>query len=80
MAGVAHGKLRRRLCKRIRWMKLAKEGTEALYGGRATRQTERTFKNKLSWAIGVAGVAHGKSRRRLRKRIRRMKPAEEGTE
>ena len=60
-------------------MKPAEEGTGALYGGRAMRPTERTFKNKRSGAIGVAGVAHRKSRRRLRKRTRRMEPAEEGT-
>ena len=35
---------------------------------------------QLSWAIGVARVTHEKLRRRLRKRIRRMKQAEEGTE
>ena len=45
----------------------------------AMQQTERTFKNKLSGAIGVAGVAHGKSRRKLRKRIRRIKPAGDST-
>ena len=44
------------------------------------KNQQRTFENKWSGAIGVAGVAHGNSRRRLRKRIRRMKPAKEGTE
>ena len=34
----------------------AGDGTGALYGGRAMRPTERTFKNKRSGAIGVAGV------------------------
>ena len=80
VAGVAHGKSRRRLRKRIRQMKSAGDGTGALYGGRVMRPAERKFKNKRSGAISVAGVAHGKSRRRLHKRIRRMKPAKEGTE
>ena len=79
VVGVAHRKSRRRLRKRIRWMNPAEEDTGALYGGRAMRKTEWTLKNKRSWAIGVAGVSHWKSRRRLRKRIRRMKQAEEGT-
>ena len=42
--------------------------------------TERIFKHKQSRAIGAARVAHGKLRRRFRKRIRRMKLAGEGTE
>ena len=54
--------------------------TGGKYGGRVIRPTERTFKNELSGAIGVAGVAHGKSTRRHSKRIRLMKPAKEGTE
>ena len=78
VAGVAHGKSRRRLHKRIRRMKPAEEGTGALYGGLAMLQSERTFKIKQSRAIAVVGVAYGKSRRRLYKRIRRMKPAKEG--
>ena len=55
---------RRRLRKRMRQMKPAEEGTGALYRGRAIRPTERTFKNKRSGAIAVAGVAHRKSRSR----------------
>ena len=50
-------------------MKPAGEGTGRQYGGRAMRSTERTFKNKRSGAIGVARVAHGKSRRRLVKEL-----------
>ena len=52
----------------------------AVYGGRAMRQTELTFRNKWSRAIGVAGVVCEKLRRGLLKRIRRMKPAGKGTE
>ena len=63
----------------MRQMKQAEQGTGALYGGRAMWLTEQTFKNKLSGAIGVAGVARRKLRRRLRKRMRQIKPAEEGT-
>ena len=37
--------------------------------------SEWSFENQRSGAIGVAGVAHGKSWSRLRKRLRRMKPA-----
>ena len=35
---------------------------------------DSTFKNKQFGAIGMAGFAHGKSRRRLRKKTRREKP------
>ena len=63
VAGVAHGKSRTRLRKRIRRMKPAGESTRGQYGGQAMRPTERTLKNKRSRAICVAGVAHGKSRR-----------------
>ena len=82
VAGVAHEKSRRRLRKRTRRMKPAADGTGGQYRGRAMLPTERTFKNKRSRAIGVAvvaAVAHGKSRRRLRKRTRRMNPAGDGT-
>ena len=60
-------------------MKPAGEGTGGQCRGRAMLLTERTFKYKWSRVIGVAGVAHGKSRRRLHKRMRRTKPAGEHT-
>ena len=54
LARVAHGKSRRRLRRRIRWMKPAGEGTFWHYGRRAIWQTERTFKNKRSGAMCVS--------------------------
>ena len=69
MAWVAHGKSRTRLCIRIRQMNPPEEGRGALFGRRAMRQTERTFKNKQSRAIGQAWVAHGKLRRRHCKKV-----------
>ena len=76
----AIGVPRMRLCKRFLPMKQAGDGTGGQYGGQAMQPKERTLKNKWSRAIGVPRVAHGKLRRGLRKRIRQMKLAGEGTE
>ena len=55
------------LCPILPSLSKAREGAGGQYGGRAVLPTERTFKNNRSRAIGVARVAHGKSRRRLAK-------------
>ena len=62
MAGVTHEKSRRRLCKRIGWMKSGGEGTGGQYGGLAMLQTEQKFhwQNKWPGEMGVARVANWK--------------------
>ena len=50
-------------------MKLAKDVTGGQYEGRIMLPTERTFKNKQSGGIGVAGFAHGKSRTQTKRRL-----------
>ena len=72
-------KFKEEASQRMRRMKAAGDSTGGQYGGRVMPPTGRTFENKRSGAIGVAGVAHGKSRRRSRKRVRRMKPARDRT-
>ena len=44
------------------------------YSSTNCKSSQRTLETKLSRAIGVDRVAHGKSRSRLRKRIGLMKP------
>ena len=75
----AYPLVRRRACSQL-WQHETQSFLHSMSGSSTNcKNAQRTFKNKLSGAIGVAGVAHGKSSMRLCKRKRRMKPAWDGS-